>query len=284
MPLNRACLDKTYPSASTTVTLEAIQNYARACNETNPRYFDPSIPGGIIAPPMFAVVMTWIPLIGVVTDPDLRADLLRLLHTAQEMEFLAPIRPGDKITGAARIESIEAAPGGEAITLALSATDHTGRPVNRARFTALIRSRRESAELRKATAEADTTRTAAPLFSVAQTIDSDQTPRYAEASGDRNPIHVDENVAKMAALPGIIVHGLCTMAFASRALVETICAGDPLRLKRMGVRFARPVFPGDSITTSICPAASADRFTFTTANASGPIVLRDGFAEISNGS
>src|SRR5512135_2491967 len=192
MPLNRACLNKTYPAASTTVTLEAIQNYASACNESNPRYFDASAAGAIVAPPMFAVVVTWIPVISILTDPELRADLLRLLHTAQEMEFLAPIRPGDKISGEARVEAIESAPGGESIMLVLNATNQAGRPVNRARFTALIRSRRESAELRKA-AEAEVP-ASAPLFSITQAIDRDQTPRYAEASGDLNPIHVDENV------------------------------------------------------------------------------------------
>ncbi len=282
MPLNRACLHKTYPAVSTTVTLEAIQNYARACNETNPRYFDASAHRGIVAPPMFAVVVTWIPVISILTDPELHADLLRLLHTAQEMEFLAPIRPVDEISGEARIESIESVPGGETITLALRASDQSGRLVNRARFTALIRSRRESAESRKAV-EADMW-SSAPLFSVTQTIDSDQTPRYAEASGDRNPIHVDGNVAKMAGLPGIIVHGFCTMAFASRALVDTICAGDPLRLKRISVRFARPVFPGDAITTSIFSGRAHGHYSFQTSNPSGLTVLRDGFAEVADGS
>lgn len=282
MPLNRACLNKTYPAASTTVTVEAIRSYARACNENNPRYFDANTPGGIVAPPMFAVVVSWIPVISILTDPELRADLLRLLHTAQEMEYFAPIRPGDEIAGEARIASIEPVPGGETITLALSACDARGQLVNRARFTALIRSRRESAELRKA-AEADSA-LSTPLFSITQKIDKDQTSRYAEASGDRNPIHVDENVAKMAGLPGIIVHGLCTMAFASRALVETICAEDPLRLKRMSVRFARPVFPGDVITTSIFAGPAQGQYVFRTSNPSGLIVLRDGFAEVANGS
>src|SRR5271167_2775647 len=98
MPLNRACLGKPYPPAVTEVTREALQNYARACNDDHPRYFDPAVPGGIVAPPMFAVVATWIPVISAMTDPELRADLLRLLHTGQEMEFLAPIRPGDQIS------------------------------------------------------------------------------------------------------------------------------------------------------------------------------------------
>src|SRR5438445_11619653 len=109
MPLNRACLAKAYPSASTIVTLDAVQNYARACNDNNPRYFDADTPGGIVASPMFAVVVTWIPVICALTDPELGADLLRLLHTDHQMEFLAPIRPGDLISATVSIVSIAAA-------------------------------------------------------------------------------------------------------------------------------------------------------------------------------
>jgi len=281
MPLNRACLGKSHPAPSTVVTLEATQNYARACNEDNPHYFDLDSPDGVIAPPMFAVVVTWIPVITALTDPDLRADLLRLLHTAQEMEFLAPIRPGDQISGTARIASIEAASGGESIMLELNATNQDGIAVNRARFTALIRGRRDSAfaaEPRNSL-EMEIERTS-PSFTVTQIVGHDQTTRYAEASGDRNPIHMDENVAKMAGLPGIIVHGLCTMAFAARAIVDTACATDPLRLKRIAVRFARPVLPGDTLTTSIWPAQASGRYVFETSNAGGVVVLRDGSAEI----
>ena len=82
-----------------------------------------------------------------------------------------------------------------------------------------------------------------PIATVAQQIDKDQTYRYKEASGDFNPIHVDENFAKMAGLPGIIVHGLCTMAFTSKVMIDKLCGGDPVKLKRLRVRFTRPVFP-----------------------------------------
>ena len=56
-----------------------------------------------------------------------------------------------------------------------------------------------------------------PDAEVAQTFDSDQTYRYAEAAGDPMQIHLDDEFAKSVGLPGIIIHGLCTMAFTSRA-------------------------------------------------------------------
>jgi acyl dehydratase len=255
---------------------------------------------------MFAAVVTWLSVITVMTDSELHADLLRLLHSAQAMEFLAPIRPGDSITSTAKIASIETHPGSESMALELVARNDRGGLVNRTVFTSFIRGRRSSAPPVDSKAEATNDR-GAPLVTVAQTIDLDQTSRYAAASGDLNPIHVDANVAKMAGLPGIIVHGLCTMAFTAKVIVDQLCAGDPARLKRLAVRFSRPVFPGDTITTRVWPSPdcdehrfasdrrssvdpngprSADRdrlrtYSYETRNPDGLVVIRDGFAEIS---
>src|SRR5271167_3354647 len=67
------------------------------------------------------------------------------------------------------------------------------------------------------------------------TPDKYLTVRYAGASGDFNPIHIDEEFAKAVGLPGRILHGLWTMAQVARA--ETEAAGGPERLKRLSVQF-----------------------------------------------
>lgn len=282
MPLNREFIGREYPPLSATVTLEALQNYARACNDGNPRYLDAAAPGGIVAPPMFGVVVTWMSVIGAVGDPELGADLLRLLHAEQDMEFLAPLRPGDEITTVSRVASIEARPGGEAMALALDSRNRAGAPVLRTLFGIFIRAARRDRGAAGRT-ERPVSPSGDPMLTVEQTIDRDQTFRYAEASGDRNPIHVDENVAKMAGLPGIVVHGLCTMAFASRVMIDRLCGGDPVRLKRLRVQFSRPVFPGQSITTRIWAVgerAGRRAYAFETYNPEGMAVIRGGIAEI----
>ena len=282
MPLNKEFVGREYPPSSATVTLEALRNYARACNDDNPRYFDPAAPGGIVAPPMFGVAVTWMSVVSAVGDPELGADLLRLLHAEQDMEFIAPLRPGDEITTVARVASIEARPGGEAMTLELNARNRADAPLLRTLFGILIRAARRDRAAAGRT-ERPVSPPGAPMLTVEQTIDRDQTFRYAEASGDRNPIHVDENVAKMAGLPGIVVHGLCTMAFASKVMIDGLCGGDPVQLKRLRVQFSRPVFPGQSITTRVW--ASGERagrraYAFETYNPEGMAVIRGGIAEI----
>jgi acyl dehydratase len=287
MPLNKSCIGKTYPPVTTEVSLDAIQKYARACNDDNPAFFDANRPTGIVAPPMFAVTVTWNALMTAVLDPSLQADLLRLVHGEQEMEFINPIRPGDIITASAKIISIETKASGETMTVELNASNQNGQHVNKTLFSAFIRGGRNRDAARSESAPAERViepPRSEPDFTVAQTIDDDQTFRYAEASGDRNPIHTDANVAKMAGLPGIIVHGLCTMAFTSKVAIDKLCSGDPTRLKRLRVRFSRPVLPGQTITTKIWPDPEnpiRQIFTFETYNPNNQPVIKGGQAEIS---
>ena len=67
------------------------------------------------------------------------------------------------------------------------------------------------------------------------TPDKYLTVRYAGASGDFNPIHIDEEFARAVGLPGRILHGLWTMAQVARAATEA--AGGPEHLKRLSVQF-----------------------------------------------
>jgi len=282
MPLNKACEGKCYPPVTTDVTREAIEKYARACNDNNPAFFDPKRPGGIVAPPLFGVVVTWLSLLQAISDPELQADLLRLLHGEQDMEFFNPIRPGDKIVSSAKILSIETKPTGETVTIELEASDQNREPKLRALFIAFIRGGGSGKGAATDQTAADVERGPA-MLAVSQQVDADQTVRYAEASGDHNPIHVDANVARMAGLRGIIVHGLCTMAFTSKVMIDNLCGGDPTRLKRLRVRFVRPVFPGQTITTKVWREGDKNGreiYAYETYNPEGRAVIRGGIAEV----
>ncbi len=70
-------------------------------------------------------------------------------------------------------------------------------------------------------------------------------------SGDHARIHSDPAVARLANFERPILHGLCTFGYAGRALLHTLCAGDPARFCSMSARFAKPGFPGDMLTTRI---------------------------------
>jgi acyl dehydratase len=282
MPLNKLCIGKEFAPVTTEVTVVAMQQYARAYNEDNPAFFDAGRRGGLVAPPMFAVVVTWSSTLNAVMDPEVGADLLRLVHGEQDMWFPAPIHPGDRITSRAKITAIDTKATGETMTVELSAVNQNGVAVNHSVFSAFIRGGGRRTSLPET--RADERPRGEPILTVAQSIDADQTFRYAEASGDRNPIHLDENVARLAGLPGIIVHGLCTMAFTSKVMIDNLCAGDPTRLKRLRVRFSRPVRPGATITTRAWPEGEREGrrvFAYETSTGGGQAVLRGGIAEVS---
>jgi acyl dehydratase len=70
--------------------------------------------------------------------------------------------------------------------------------------------------------------------------------RYAGASGDRNPIHWSDRVATSVGLPGVIAHGMYTMALAARAVEDW--AGGPGRVRELGCKFTKPVVVPDDDT------------------------------------
>jgi acyl dehydratase len=86
------------------------------------------------------------------------------------------------------------------------------------------------------------------LPSLVKSVTVEQVRAYAEASGDRNPIHLDDVFARSVGLPGVIAHGMLTMAFANQMLTDWL--GDRSRLKRLDGRFGGMVLPGDEVTCS----------------------------------
>src|SRR5438105_14942177 len=106
--------------------------------------------------------------------------------------------------------------------------------------------------------------------------------RYAEASGDRNPIHLDEAFARSAGLPGVIAHGMLTMAFANQLVTDWL--GDRSWLKRLQGRFAGMVLPGDELTCSGSVASKDEQtrrvvINLVVTNQRGEKVLNKGVAE-----
>jgi acyl dehydratase len=115
-------------------------------------------------------------------------------------------------------------------------------------------------------------------------VTMDQGVRYAKASGDHNPIHIDEEVAKRAGFPRTIVHGLCTMAFSSKAIVDELLDGNPTRIKSMSARFSKPVLMGQTLTTELYDGGSKGGHSiihYITKNPEGIPVITRGIAEFS---
>jgi acyl dehydratase len=112
------------------------------------------------------------------------------------------------------------------------------------------------------------------------TPDKYLTNRYAGASGDFNPIHIDEELARAVGLPGRILHGLWTMAQVARA--QTEAAGGPAHLKRLSVQFRGMGVPEHEVVVSGTVRETADSRAIvdTVAEQEGKQIIRNAEAEL----
>ena len=117
-------------------------------------------------------------------------------------------------------------------------------------------------------------------FELKVTPDRYVTVRYAGASGDFNPIHIDEEFARGVGLPGRILHGLWTMAQVARA--HTDAGGGPQTLKRLAVQFRGMGVIGEEITVTGTVRSVQDGVALVDSEArqSGKRLIRNGAAEV----
>jgi acyl dehydratase len=106
------------------------------------------------------------------------------------------------------------------------------------------------------------------------------TVRYAGASGDFNPIHIDEEFAKEVGLPGKILHGLWTMAQVARA--QTEAAGGPQALKSLAVQFRGVGLPERelTVTSTVQEVADGVAVVHTVAEQDGKAIIRNAEARL----
>jgi acyl dehydratase len=108
------------------------------------------------------------------------------------------------------------------------------------------------------------------------TFREEQIAAYARASGDMNPIHLDDRFAKSVGLPGLIAHGMLQMSIA--AVVAAKAAGGPQKLRRLAIRFAGMVEPGDTVTFS-AEETEPGKLQLKAVNQDGDAILTKGVAE-----
>ena len=113
------------------------------------------------------------------------------------------------------------------------------------------------------------------------TPDKYLTVRYAGASGDFNPIHIDEEFAQSVGLPGRILHGLWMMAQVARAHTEA-AGRDPRSLTRLSVQFRGMGFPEQEleVTATVKEASNGTVVTDTVAAQGDNQVIRNAEAEL----
>jgi acyl dehydratase len=273
---NEAELDQWTDPVHFEVERERLIRYAEATNDPIAAHR-----AGDVAPPVFAIV----PVFQALLEPALEVVPLsvlgKVLHGEQDFRFHCPIRPSDVLVSRGKMTGFEGLPNGTRCCTYLETRDGHGELVVEQYVTSFIRGfddGRRIGELSPGHKLEESLREAEPVAEFIQHVDEDQTFRYSPASGDPMPIHLDEQVAREAGLPGIIAHGFCMLAFTSWGILRELGGEDAARLKRLAVRFSKPVLPGQDIHTRVWETGPVT-YGFET-DVEGTPVLRDGLAEL----
>lgn len=210
----------------------------------------------------------------------------RLLHGSQEIRLSAPLPAAGALSVVAEVADIQDKGEGKNAIIMLRARGSdpaTGVQIAETLSTLVIRGDGGFGGQPGQRAAAPEFPDREPDARIALPTREDQALLY-RLSGDRNPLHSDPWFAReMAGFEKPILHGLCTYGFAGRALLAELAGGEAANLTAMSARFSSPVFPGETLTTSIWRTAPGQAVYRT--EASGPdgattrVVLDDGVAE-----
>ncbi len=271
----RRDVGKTRQSDSITIDQDRIQKYASGIAEKSARHFDPG-DAHYCAPPL-VVAAAIIPGTGsMLTEVNVPADLMRIVHGSIDINLRRPIVAGDALSCVASFQGVDEKSSGTLINFGFDVRDAEGKTVSNGSTHYFVRGKSKGEK--KATGT-NGTPADAPAFEVKETVESGLSLLYADGSGDNFPIHTDPNFAKNVGLPDVILHGMCTLAVSTRAIVDQVLEGDSSRLRNVGVRFSKMVFHGDELTTRIWK--DGKEIQFETMNQKGDKVLADGHARIS---
>ena len=195
-------------------------------------------------------------------DPATGIDAVRLVAGEQSVELHAPLPIEGEIIGRSRVTGLvdRGAGKGALLYTAREVIDAgTGVKLATVEQTTFLRGDGgfggPAGPVRKPAPEPDGTPTV--------TLDLPTRPEMAllyRLNGDHNPLHSDPALAAKAGFPRPILHGLGTFGVVGRALLQTVCGGDPARFGKMACRFSSPVFPGETIRTEIWPDAGGAAF------------------------
>lgn len=188
---------------------------------------------------------------GWVQAPELEIDWVRLLHGEQAYEMHRSLQPGRTYVGTFQVtDVVDKGEGKGALILMRKTLCEAGSsdPVSTVTSTYFLRGDGGCGGTAPTAPVPHTLPDRAPDGTcVLPTLP--QAALIYRLSGDYNPIHADPAMARKAGFERPILHGLCTLGVATRAIVQAVCEDQPERLKSFRLRFSSPVYPGETIAT-----------------------------------
>lgn len=193
--------------------------------------------------------------------PELEIDWVRLLHGEQSFEIHCPVPPEGTVNAGYEISAVADKGTGKGAVLHLVKTlnDAGGKKLATVRSVLFLRGDGGCGSFGIVPSEASPL-SEQPPSEIQDIATLPQGALIYRLSGDYNPIHADPAAATRAGFERPILHGLCTLGIATRAVLASLADGEPDRLKLLSARFSRPVFPGETIRTEFFNTVGQIRF------------------------
>ena len=204
--------------------------------------------------PTFALIANWWAV------KDLRAALnlgsYPIVHSAQSLRLERPVGSSGEVTVTAEVTAVWDKGKHAAIEVTSAGVDSQGPLFSASAQTMVLGAGGFGGSRGPAPAEDPT---GAPDAVLSDVVRPEQAAIY-RLSGDRNPLHIDPVAARKFGFDDVFLHGLCTLGFAARALINTIGNGDPQTLTSISCRFAKPVMLDSELCTEVWRSGDSVRF------------------------
>ncbi len=253
-----------------------LAQFAAALGDDNPAQAV-----GRVAPPVFAhipVMQSLVEELRAVTDGF-------IIHGEHDFHFHRPIEPGQRLFTRSVLQRIAGSKAGVQLVVRAETQTHTGDLVCVQYSGCLVQGAAVPEDRGDPPPDRPLGESGKALGEVSIALPDDIAFRYADAARDYSPYTLDNAAAKAKGFPAPFLHGMCSIALASRAVVDGPCGGDVRRLRRLGCRFSHPLFltGGQTLTTRLSDGGSQrgrQVVRFESLDLGKHVVIKNGFGEI----
>lgn len=215
---------------------------------------------------------------GKLTLPGANFGFDRLLHGEQFTEIRAPLPRAAKLRHIFTLKQAYDKDPHAVLVFAVSTVDEHGTEIVYNEMGAFVKGAGGWGGERGPSADINTPPDREPDAVIEEQTDANQNLLY-RLSGDWNPLHVDPGFAKAFGYDRPILHGLCTYGHVGRHVVKAMLGNDPARFKNIKVRFAEPVFPGETIVTRMWRDGDNRVIVESSVKERGKVVIRNAAVE-----
>jgi 3-hydroxyacyl-CoA dehydrogenase/3a,7a,12a-trihydroxy-5b-cholest-24-enoyl-CoA hydratase len=185
---------------------------------------------------------------GTFSLPGMNFGFDRLLHGEQYMELKRPLPAHAKLKHVFKFKNAYDKDPNAVVTFAISTQDESGEEIAYNEMTSFVRGAGGWGGDRGPSGDVNVPPAREPDAVIEEKTDANQTLLY-RLSGDWNPLHADPDFAKAFGFEKPILHGMCTFGYCGRHVIKAFCGNDGRYFKSIKVRFAKSVFPGDTLVT-----------------------------------